>query len=116
MIGIINAPHVWPSTVTDCWREHTINKEPALTGFGVKSTGVPSASSRQRRTSCRSQRSTKNKSGPMLLDMKHTLAFLEKYNRGTSEEVMGESGVSSAVNKTLKFTRALCAAEDLDGQ
>lgn len=52
----------------------------------------------------------------MLLDMKHTLAFLEKYNRGTSEEVMGESGVSSAVNKTLKFTRALCAAEDLDGQ
>ncbi|KAI2499514.1 hypothetical protein MHU86_14980 [Fragilaria crotonensis] len=79
--GIIDAPAVRPSNVTDSWREYTIEEEPELTGFGVKGIGAPT-SSKRRRTSRRSQRSSSNRCGLMLLEMKHTLAFLDKYNRG----------------------------------
>jgi hypothetical protein len=80
-VGVIDAPAVRPSSVTDSWREYTIEEEPELTGFGVKGMGAPS-SIKRRRPSRRSQRSSSNKCRLMLLEMKHTLAFLDKYNRG----------------------------------
>ena len=76
----IDAPSVRPSTVTDPWRENTVEEEPELTGFGGKK-GKTAPAPKRRRTSRRSHR-TSNRIGLMLLEMKHSLEFLHEYNRG----------------------------------
>jgi hypothetical protein len=79
-VGTIDAPAVRPSNVTDSWREKNVEDEPETTGFGIKATSTAQAIKR-RRTSRRSHRSS-NKIGLMLLEVKHSLEFLEEYNSG----------------------------------
>jgi hypothetical protein len=74
----IPAPACRLSTVTDSWREYSVvDEEPELTGKKTKGSAPPNKRNNRRR----SHRSS-NKTGLMLVEMKHTLQFLDGHNRG----------------------------------
>jgi len=71
----IPAPACRPSDIKDSWRENNI-KDEELHDFKKIKTG--SIIRRPRRRKNRNS----DKTGMMLMEMKHTLKFIEEYNRG----------------------------------
>jgi hypothetical protein len=76
----IIAPTFRPSNVTDTWRDSNLEDDPQVTG--VKGKSPQQQSERRRRKSSRRHQRCSKRGDYLLVEMKHTLQFLEEYNSG----------------------------------